>query len=175
MKCPKCEDKKTVVLDSRVTRAGREIRRRRECTKCSHRFTTYERVEERVTYIVKKDKRREPFNREKIIAGIRKACEKRNIPNERIEAAAMRVMRRIYDLNMDELKARTVGNMVMDELSHIDEVAYIRFASVYKHFEEITDFTDQVEELRKKKGRKTKPEAVSSRSRSKAGDTSTKR
>ncbi len=151
MICPNCGHSDTSVLDSRVTRGGKEIRRRRECKKCSHRFTTYERPEERIVYIVKKDKRREAYSREKVHRGLRKACEKLDIPNERLEAAVNRISRRLNDLTMDEVKSKTLGAFVMEELFDIDEVAYIRFASVYLAFQETGEFINHIEELRRKK------------------------
>lgn len=153
MKCPKCGHSETSVLDTRVTREGREIRRRRACKQCNERFTTYERLEERTVYIIKKDKRREPFNKEKIIRGMRKACDKLDIPMERLEKAAQNISRKVYDLNMDEIKGRTVGRFVMQELSNIDEVAYIRFASVYLRFKELSQYTRHIEEMRQKKNK----------------------
>ena len=153
MKCPSCGHPNTSVVDSRVTREGREIRRRRSCEECSFRFTTYERIEERVVYIAKKDGRREAFNRDKILTGLRKASEKLEIESEEIELAAGRIARRIYDSTLDEVPSSTIGEYVMEELFNLDEVAYIRFASVYLRFQDISEFTRHVEELRRKKRR----------------------
>ncbi|RJO63275.1 MAG: transcriptional repressor NrdR [Myxococcales bacterium] len=151
MKCPSCSHADTSVIDSRVTREGREIRRRRACDKCGARFTTYERPEERVVFVVKKDKRREPYDPEKLRAGLFKACQKLDITAEQIEQAVHRVTRKVFDLNMEEVKSSTVGKFVMEELYGLDEVAYIRFASVYLRFQDISEFTRHVEELRRKK------------------------
>ncbi len=150
MKCPKCGHD-TSVIDSRVTREGREIRRRRTCENCNYRFTTYERPEERLVYIVKKDQRREPFNRDKIFSGMHKACEKLNISSDDIDQSVNRLNRRVHDLNVDEVESTRIGQFVMEALYELDEVAYIRFASVYLRFQDISEFTRHVEALRRKR------------------------
>jgi len=161
MKCPSCGNPDTAVVDSRLTREGREIRRRRACEACSYRFTTYERPEERVIYIIKKDKRREAYNPEKVLSGLRKACEKLPVSAESIEHSASRVFKKLLDLNTEEVSSSVVGRFVMEELYDLDEVAYIRFASVYLRFQDISEFTRHVEELRRKRRRergKPKPD-----------------
>jgi transcriptional repressor NrdR len=151
MKCPNCGQTNTSVIDSRTTREDREIRRRRACEDCGYRFTTYERPEERVVFIVKKDKRREAFSRDKLLSGLHKACEKLDITSENINNAAMAISRKIFDLNLEEVPSKIVGQFVMEALFELDEVAYIRFASVYLRFQEIQQFISHIDELRKKK------------------------
>lgn len=153
MKCPGCGHQDTSVIDSRVTREGREIRRRRECEECQYRFTTYERHDERVVFIVKKDKRREPLDRQKLANGLRKACEKLEITTEQIDRSVNTIVRRIYDFNEDEIGSKLVGKFVMEALYDLHEVAYVRFASVYLNFTDIAAFTTHIEEMRKKKNK----------------------
>lgn len=157
MKCPSCGQTNTSVIDSRTTREDREIRRRRSCESCGYRFTTYERPEERQVYIVKRDKRREPFSRDKLLSGMRKACEKLDIPSDDINNAALRISRKVLDQNEEELPSRVLGQYVMEALYELDEVAYIRFASVYLRFQEIQQFISHIDDLRSKKhGQKTR-------------------
>lgn len=155
MKCPLCGHGDTSVIDSRITREGREIRRRRACQneECKHRFTTYERLDERVVFIVKKDKRREPLSRSKLAGGLRKACEKLAVASGEIDRAVMSIVRKIHDLNVDEIDSSFVGDLVMEALFDLDEVAYIRFSSVYLRFQDISQFTSHINELRSKKKR----------------------
>ncbi len=159
MKCPHCGETSSSVVDSRLTREGREIRRRRECEHCKQRFTTYERIEEREVLVVKKDGRREPFNRDKIRSGLYKACEKIPIASDAIEQSAIRVARRVSDLNKLEVASDVVGRFVMEELFQLDEVAYLRFASVYLRFQDISEFTSKIEELRRMKKNQAKKKA----------------
>ncbi len=146
MKCPYCSGN-TKVLDKRESKEG-ITRRRRECLnlKCKKRFTTYERIEARNLVIVKKDNRREPFNREKLMIGMIKACEKRPISQEKIEKLVNEIEARIKSMNK-EVPARILGELVMKKLKKIDKIAYIRFASVYREFEDISDFKKTIKEL----------------------------
>ncbi len=147
MKCPYCDHQSSRVLDSRTSDDHGVIRRRRECAGCGRRFTTYERAAELQLFIIKKDGRREPFDRAKIIAGMTKACEKRSVGREVIEEAADRVARRARDQLSDEVPTARIGALVMEELREIDEVAYVRFASVYKEFRDTDSFVKEVESL----------------------------
>lgn len=151
MKCPSCGTNETAVIDSRVTREGREIRRRRACEVCAYRFTTYERAEERVVWVTKKDGQTEPLSLDKITIGMVKACEKLGISGEQIEAAARRIVRAITDRNEEKISSEEVGRYVMEALYDLDEVAYIRFASVYFRFRDIIEFTRHVEQIRRKR------------------------
>lgn len=147
MKCPFCGFQEDKVIDSRTSQEGDVTRRRRECLKCEKRFTTYERVEEVMPLVVKKDGRREPFDRTKILAGIQKACEKRAVSVEQIETVLERVEQRFQDLGEKEITSSQVGEAVMDELKKLDEVAYVRFASVYREFRDINEFMKELKEL----------------------------
>jgi transcriptional repressor NrdR len=130
-----------------MAKEGEVIRRRRECIGCHRRYTTYERVEEILPVVVKKDGRRESFDRNKILSGIKKACEKRPISTATIEAAADRIEKRIQELGESEIKSRVVGEEVMKELHQLDQVAYVRFASVYREFKDIDQFMDELKVL----------------------------
>lgn len=147
MKCPFCDELEDKVVDSRMAKEGEVIRRRRECIGCHRRYTTYERVEEILPVVVKKDGRRESFDRNKILSGIKKACEKRPISTATIEAAADRIEKRIQELGESEIKSRVVGEEVMKELHQLDQVAYVRFASVYREFKDIDQFMDELKVL----------------------------
>lgn len=147
MKCPFCDQLEDKVIDSRTARESEVIRRRRECLSCKRRFTTYERVEENLPMVVKKDNRREPFDRQKILAGLKKACEKRPISISALEAAVDRIEKRIQDLGETEVPCRAVGEEVMRELHQLDQVAYVRFASVYREFKDIDQFMDTIRAL----------------------------
>nr|MBI3612967.1 transcriptional repressor NrdR [Nitrospirota bacterium] len=147
MKCPFCDDIEDKVVDSRMAREGEVIRRRRECLACKRRYTTYERVEESLPVVVKKDGRREPFDRGKILAGLKKACEKRPISTATIEAVADRIEKRIQEMGETELPSTVVGEEVMRELHQLDQVAYVRFASVYREFKDIDQFMDELKTL----------------------------
>ena len=149
MKCPFCHDLENRVIDSRLTKDDGVIRRRRECSKCTRRFTTYERVEEVLPMVVKKDNRREVFDRLKIIAGLKKACEKRPVSAAAIEQAADRVERFIQDRAEKEVASSVVGEAVMRELHNLDQVAYVRFASVYRSFQDVGEFMRELEEMLK--------------------------
>ena len=147
MKCPFCNHQESKVVDSRASKDGRAIRRRRECLSCRERFTTYERVEEFIPVVVKKDGSREPFERKKIVEGILKACEKRPIKVEQIEAFVEELERGIQDRGEREVESRVIGERVMAQLKEWDDVAYVRFASVYKQFKDLKEFMAQLEEL----------------------------
>lgn len=163
MKCPFCQDLENKVIDSRLTKDGGVIRRRRECLRCSHRFTTYERVEEVLPLVVKKDNRREVFDRLKIIAGLKKACEKRPVSAAAIEQAADRVERFVQDRAEKEVPSAVIGEALMKELKKLDQVAYVRFASVYRSFQDVSEFMRELEGLIKdrrpsaRRGRRNKP------------------
>ncbi|MGH7228563.1 MAG: transcriptional regulator NrdR [Nitrospiraceae bacterium] len=147
MKCPFCDELEDKVVDSRMAREGGVIRRRRECLSCKRRYTTYERVEESLPMVVKKDGRREPFDRTKIMAGLKKACEKRPISTPTIEAVTDRIEKRVQEMGDTEIRSRTVGEEVMKELHQLDQVAYVRFASVYREFKDIDQFMDELKAL----------------------------
>jgi transcriptional repressor NrdR len=147
VKCPFCDELEDKVVDSRMAKEGEVIRRRRECIGCRRRYTTYERVEEILPIVVKKDGRRESFDRNKILSGIKKACEKRPISTATIESAADRVEKRIQEMGESEIQSRVVGEEVMKELHQLDQVAYVRFASVYREFKDIDQFMDELKVL----------------------------
>ena len=147
MKCPFCDRIEDKVIDSRTAREGEVIRRRRECLGCKRRYTTYERIEENLPMVVKKDSRREPFDRAKILAGLKKACEKRPVSIGALGAAVDRIEKRIQDKGETELPSRDVGEEVMIELRELDPVAYVRFASVYREFKDIDQFMDTIRAL----------------------------
>jgi transcriptional repressor NrdR len=147
VKCPFCDDVEDKVVDSRMAKEGEVIRRRRECLSCKRRYTTYERVEETMPAVVKKDGRREPFDRTKIVFGLKKACEKRPISTTTIEAVTDRIEKRIQELGETEVDSTMVGEEVMKELSQLDQVAYVRFASVYREFKDIDQFMDEIKAL----------------------------
>ncbi|WP_083628053.1 transcriptional regulator NrdR [Hornefia porci] len=147
MKCPFCENEDTKVIDSRPTEDGHAIRRRRGCEKCGRRFTTYEKVEESIIMIVKKDGRREAFDRGKVANGIIKACEKRPVSMAEIESITNNIERGLSNLMKKEVKSEFIGELVMDELKELDEVAYVRFASVYRQFTDVNTFIKEIEKL----------------------------
>ncbi len=147
MRCPKCGCQDDKVIDSRASREGATIRRRRECTKCGHRFTTYEEVEHEGLMVVKRDGRREEFTREKLLAGIKKACQKRPVPLKAMEGLVDHVIAAVTEKFENEVPGEFIGKMVMDGLRGLDAVAYVRFASVYRRFEEATDFVQEVKKL----------------------------
>ncbi len=153
MKCPYCAVIDNKVIDSRLSKDGRTIRRRRECLECSRRFTTYEKLEDVLPMVVKKDGRREPFSRDKIIAGIRLSCQKRPISMTQIEEFVDSLEGYFQELGKKEIQSAEVGEKVINELKAWDEVAYVRFASVYRRFKDISQFMAELEEiLQDKKG-----------------------
>ncbi len=147
MKCPGCRSLENRVIDSRRGRDGDMIRRRRECEGCTRRFTTYERIEEYLPLIVKKDGRREPFERLKIQAGLTKACEKRPVSAERIATTVDAIERSILDRGEKEVVSTVIGEAVMAALHDLDPVAYVRFASVYRSFQDLDEFVGELEQL----------------------------
>ena len=151
MKCPFCANGENRVIDSRISKDGGAIRRRRECMDCGKRFTTYEFVEEVLPVVVKKDTRREPFDRTKIISGVKRACEKRPISTDAIESLVDRVEQACQEYQGQEISSSVVGEKVMHELQNIDGVAYVRFASVYREFRDVTDFMEELKDFLKGK------------------------
>lgn len=151
MRCPFCLHLDSKVLDSRQTEEGVSIRRRRECTACHRRFTTYERYDEMPFLVAKKDGRREAFSRSKILNGILRACEKRPIHSDAIEAAVDEIEREVRSSLEREVSSEYIGELVMDKLRQLDDVAYVRFASVYRQFKDVDRFIEEVEQLRKEK------------------------
>lgn len=149
MKCPFCNHPNSSVVDSRDSKDGETIRRRRQCDACGKRFTTYERVEELLPLVIKKDGRREPFDRKKIVGGIQKACEKRPVSMEEIEAAVDRVEREIVELGEKEVPSKEIGERIMRALHDLDHVAYVRFASVYRDFKDVNQFLNELQGLLK--------------------------
>lgn len=147
MRCSNCQSKSTKVLDSRPIEEGHAIRRRRECERCGYRFTTFERIEEVPLIVVKKDGARQEFNRDKLVRGLIKACEKRPVPLGKIEEIALDVEKDLRDSGSSEIPSDQIGEKVMDRLSTVDEVAYVRFASVYRQFKDISVFLDELKEL----------------------------
>ncbi|MFB1080457.1 transcriptional regulator NrdR [Jeotgalibacillus sp. JSM ZJ347] len=147
MKCPSCHENATRVIDSRQVDDGKSIRRRRECEDCQYRFTTFEKVEEIPLIVVKRDGIREQFSREKILRGLIKACEKRPVPFEKLEQIASDIERELRSQGISEIPSVDIGEMVMDRLSSVDEVAYVRFASVYREFKDLNVFIEEMKEL----------------------------
>ena len=147
MRCPNCGHDHDRVVDSRSTREGAAIRRRRECTACNSRFTTYEYIERGVALVVKKDGRRLSFDREKLVGGLLRACEKRPISRDQIDRVVDRVEARIFAGARDEVSSKEIGEAVMDELEELDEIAYVRFASVYRSFRNVNQFMDELRSL----------------------------
>jgi transcriptional repressor NrdR len=147
VKCPFCGNVEDKVIDSRTSREGNAIRRRRECLQCSKRFTSYERVEDIIPMVIKKDGRREPFERTKILSGLKKACEKRPIGMETLEGVTDSIEKRLIGLNVKEIQSTWVGEEVMSSLKELDKVAYVRFASVYRQFKDINELMNEVKTL----------------------------
>ncbi len=147
MRCPKCGCKDDKVIDSRASREGATIRRRRECAACQHRFTTYEEIEHEGLVVLKRDGRREEFSKEKLFSGVKKACQKRPISPKTIEDLVAKIEEAVTDKFDREVPAEFIGKLVMDGLRQIDDVAYVRFASVYRRFQEATDFVHEVKKL----------------------------
>ena len=147
MNCPFCGHTDNRVVDSRDVRSGSEIRRRRECAECGQRFTTYERVDELPTTVVKKDGRRESFDREKLLTGLLRACEKRPEPRKDLVAIVDSVESNLAAREVREISTKEIGNLVIEELRRLDQVAYVRFASVYRRFEDVNQFMDELKTL----------------------------
>jgi transcriptional repressor NrdR len=150
MRCPFCGHLEDRVVDSREAQDGQATRRRRECAGCSRRFTTYERIEEILPHVVKKDGRREAFDRRKIVDGVGIACQKRPVSAEQVEALVAGVERQLQELGEREIRTTKIGELVMGRLRTLDEVAYVRFASVYRAFRDVGEFMTELEELQKK-------------------------
>jgi transcriptional repressor NrdR len=153
MKCPFCGSSENGVVDSRETDDGRAIRRRRSCQGCARRFTTYERVDEIQLVVIKKDGTRATFDRDKLVAGMRRACEKRPVPVPKIERTALDIERKAHELGEREISSRWIGEQVMDALKELDEVAYVRFASVYRSFRDVDEFARELERLKREEPR----------------------
>ncbi len=147
MRCPFCGHLRDKVVDSRETGAGDAIRRRRECIECGRRFTSYERVEEIPYFVVKKDGRREPFDRTKLLQGLHRACEKRPVPAKALETIVEEVEQLVAESADREIEARAIGEKVMERLRELDKVAYVRFASVYRQFEDVQEFMSELRDL----------------------------
>ena len=158
MKCPDCPGMENKVIASRLNKEGNVIRRRRECLSCSGRFTTYEKVERSLPLLVKKDGRREEFDRDKIISGVRKACQKRPVSIKNIEDLVDRVEQYLQELGEKEVHAVKVGEKVISEIYNLDDVAYVRFASVYRSFKDVNEFMVELKEVLKNKDGTKPPE-----------------
>ena len=150
MKCPYCGESDTKVIDSRPMEENNSIRRRRSCDKCGKRFTTFEKVEVIPLMVIKKDNNREPFDRAKIEGGISRACHKRPVSTPAMDAAIDRIENEVYAMDVRELESSKIGEMVMAELKQLDEVAYVRFASVYREFRDVNSFLEELEKLYRK-------------------------
>ena len=147
MKCPYCKANNDKVIDSRTSGDAFVVRRRRECLECGKRFTTYEKVEETPLRVIKKDGSRGPFERSKVLNGLLKACEKRSVSTDRLEEMVNKIESQLYEMFDKEVSSRFIGRLVMDELKEIDQVAYVRFASVYREFKDINQFLDELKPL----------------------------
>jgi len=147
MKCPFCGHEEDKVVDSRSAQDGRAVRRRRECLKCNERFTTYEYIENVILTVLKSDNRREPFDRHKLLHGITLACNKRPISEKKIEAIVNEIEARLQERSKSEVTSKYVGELVMEQLRDIDEIAYVRFASVYRKFQDKTEFIEELKKL----------------------------
>jgi len=153
MKCPFCHHLGNHVIDSRLSKDGHTIRRRRVCEACDRRFTTYERVEETFPVVVKKDGRREPYDRQKVLAGLKKACEKRPVSMAAIEQIADRIEQTLQERGEKEVPSTLIGEAAMRELHRLDQVAYVRFASVYREFKDVDEFMRELQRLMKERGK----------------------
>ena len=156
MRCLHCGYKEDKVVDSRATQQGSAIRRRRECLKCGKRFTTYEYIEEVSLMAIKKDGRREPFDRKKILSGVMKACEKRPISMEKMEEIVIQIERAIQKKSDREVSSTRIGELVMEKLKCLDDVAYVRFASVYRQFKDVGQFMEELKGILSKEGSRRK-------------------
>ncbi len=152
MRCPSCGFEEDRVIDSRPVREGRSVRRRRECAGCGNRFTTYETVAVESLVVVKKDGRREPFDRNKLFVGIEKACQKRPIPRDRLNAIVETIETDLTQRHPMEIPTEEIGEKVMDLLSGLDEVAYVRFASVYRQFKDVSQFMESIRGILEREG-----------------------
>ncbi len=154
MKCPSCHENRDRVIDTQTTDDGTAIRRRRECLACGARYTTYERIERRPLKVIKKDGRRVAFDREKIRIGLEKACEKRPVSAEQIEQLVAEVEQEVYRRFDREVPSQVIGELVIDRLRALDSVAYVRFASVYREFQDVTDFVDELKPFLDRRSRR---------------------
>ncbi|HZX48981.1 MAG TPA: transcriptional regulator NrdR [Nitrospirota bacterium] len=154
MKCPFCGHIEDKVVDSREGKEGSSIRRRRECLRCRRRFTTYEHIEDVLPVVVKKDGRREVFDRNKILSGLKKACEKRPVGMDALEDSVSRIEKKVQESGEKEIPSTMLGEEVMKELHGLDEVAYVRFASVYREFKDINQFMDELSDILKDRNKK---------------------
>jgi transcriptional repressor NrdR len=152
MKCPYCEDLDNKVIDSRLNKDATITRRRRECLACDQRFTTYERLEVMLPVLVKKDGRRETWDRHKLIGGLQRACEKRSVSRDKIDEFADSIEHKLQDYSAKEISSQVVGEWVMEGLPLLDEVAYVRFASVYRQFKDVNEFMDELKTLLDSRG-----------------------
>jgi transcriptional repressor NrdR len=152
MRCPACGHVEDKVVDSREAGDGQSTRRRRECLACARRFTTYERIEESLPSVVKKDGRREPFDRKKIVEGLTRACQKRPVSSAQVEALVSEVERQVQEMGEKEVQSRIIGETLMRRLRDLDPVAFVRFASVYRAFEDVGDFMSELQGLAGEKG-----------------------
>ncbi|WP_323845468.1 transcriptional regulator NrdR [Microbulbifer magnicolonia] len=150
MHCPFCSAEETKVVDSRLVAEGDQVRRRRECLECHERFTTFETAELLLPRVIKQNGQREPFNEEKLRAGIQRAVEKRPVSTERVESAVSHIKHALQATGERELPARAIGELVMEQLRELDQVAYVRFASVYRRFEDVSEFSEEIERLTSK-------------------------
>ena len=151
MKCPSCSNLENKVIDSRLNKEGNSTRRRRECLSCGERFTTYERIEKTLPFLIKQDGRREEFDREKVLSGVKKACQKRPISIQEMEALVDRVEQYCQERGEKEMSAMVVGEKVVQELYQLDDVAYVRFASVYRSFKDVNEFMVELKDMLKHK------------------------
>jgi transcriptional repressor NrdR len=151
MKCPSCSNLENKVIDSRLNKEGNSTRRRRECLSCNERFTTYERIEKTLPFLIKQDGRREEFDREKVLSGIKKACQKRPISIQQMEALVDRVEQYCQERGEKEMSAVVVGEKVVQELYQLDDIAYVRFASVYRSFKDVNEFMVELKDMLKHK------------------------
>ena len=147
MRCPFCAVFEDKVIETRVSKDGSEIRRRRECEGCTRRYTTYERIEESMPMVIKRDDRREPFDRAKIDHGVQAAVAKRPVSRDQVAALALEVEKDVAELNVNEIASRSIGELVLPKLKALDEVAYVRFASIYRDFRDLKEFSKQIDEL----------------------------
>lgn len=150
MRCPKCKKDETRVIESRDVAEGESIRRRRECSKCKHRYTTYERIERPHLVVVKKDGTRQLFSRDKLMTGLMRACEKTSVKSIQLEELIADIEKRLYEIGDGEVQSSIIGQLVMEELAKISDVAYVRFASVYRSFTDIESFERELDRLRDK-------------------------
>lgn len=165
MRCPFCGYEDSKVVDTRPTNEGKTIKRRRECLKCQKRFTTYEKIEKQPILVIKKDNRREEFDRNKILNGIIKACQKRPVSIEQMNKIVDEIENEIYNSMREEISSREIGEMVMEKLKKIDEISYVRFASVYRQFKDINTFIEELQKLFNRKDRIILRESEKNKSR----------